>query len=616
MNNWQELVPFYVAGMLSPSEHAAFEAFMFQSRECQQAVAEWKGIASAVREESESRSKRLPPLSKSVLSQMNIQPHVMRNGQSTESLEETVMAYNAPRVEYAEQQRISRMGSVPKKRVPRNNTPIIAFTALVAAAVMLLACAAGLFYALQTDDRDSSQEASRPKNTPTAIETFVNPSQNATSTTVGLSTLEPTPPQQGIGGAGGGIATIDESITTFSGAPAFVPSPTALPSEAPLDQDEYTLTIDRFGTTVFNEVISYPTGDARDIIQLELAGLTETDNYRELQITVYCIGENTEALRWYWGDTTSLENTFICGQTGSLVLSNSSNREKLALTFQENSPQSVVAYTVAIAPTLLGGTPVVTATPLPPQTAPQDSDPHIFSVQPDLTQQMKEALSGPQGDSADNITMNLYFANPGTRYEFSLLLTCTGYQTVHVRWLIGNSETAHYCGEEVPGIFFSTADNQKLVSVFLDDVGSANYVEYTLIAKPVPTTPTPIPNGSSSAPNDAEPHDFIVTRTSSNTFSDQVSSPTGDMLDRIHMTVSDMQPGEARNLEISMTCSGEGVEGLTWTTLVGQKTNTCSGTLYATLTDANNKISFDVTFSSGFSGGANVFYTLEVREAP
>ncbi len=618
MNNWQDLVPFYVAGQLAPQERAAFEAFMMRSPECQQAVAEWQNIAREVWEEVHTRSNHLPPLSQSLRSQLNVQPSVMRNGRDAALLEETVIAYHAPRVEYAQPMRPS---TPPKKR---GNPRIFAFAGVAAA--LMFVCAGVIFFALQNsstndDNTDSPEVASRPKDTETPLGTPQPTTTliNATSTTVPIvvatdsTTILPTPTQLPVN-SGGGVGSAGVTSITETPLPppvfSYLASPTAFPSEAPVDQAQYDISVDSFAVTTFNEIISFPIGDLSDVLALTVKG----SEARDLQIAVYCFGENTDAMRWHWAG--NIENPFRCGETQILALANGTSGT-LTLTFDEGSTPSITAYTVSITPKLPGGGALPTPTSLPVEIAPQDIDPHNFGVQIYTAQKFTEALSMPMplGDSADNINLTLYWAESDSiRYEFNLLMTCTGSNTSALQWTVGNSDTRYYCGHEVPEVFLSTADSTKLISVFLEDNGDANYVEYTLIANPQPIEPTPAPDGSNAAPADAEPHDFVVTRSTSNKLTDRISYPTGDTLDRIHLTVADMQPGEARELEISLTCTGTGTENVIWTTLVGQKSNLCGGVLYATLTSDNNRMSFDVTVNAGFSSDTNVTYTLEVRE--
>lgn len=643
MNNWQELVPFYVAGLLSPREKAAFETFLRQSAECQQAVAEWQAIANAVREEAASRSSHLPPMAKIA--------HPTRNGHNLDSLEATVPAYKPPRVEYAD---------VPLTKAKRR--PVLPIFA-AAAALMMAVCAGILFLVLQSSDSDPDR-GSPSKSTPTVertptvqatLTTIPNLSQcsisspvevdiyaepDADSTPIGI--LQPGTYLQSIAKTGNwyGVSLTNNTMGWVRGedvqltgaceallapttelpgstpAPTlnFIPSPTAIPTQAPQDAD-YELALDRFAATSFNDMVSFPDGDTIDQIELELTGLTEDvdNNYRELQITVTCLlGENMDALRWYWGEDTPLSSSFRCDETGSLVLSNSDNRETLIITLPEGSPRSIVSYTVSINPTLLGGTPVATATPMTPPISPPDTDPHNFPIDPTTTRQMSEQVSVPGsiGDSADNILLTLTNSTFGQRYEFKLLLICS---SPNIRWRVGNSETTHVCGEETSEVFLSDADHQKLVSVFMNDYGAASLAEYTLIAQPISSEALATPSGVAF---DSEPHDFIVTRSGSNRFSDQLSYPDGDSLDRIHLTFADMLPGEAREVEISLLCAGTGMEYITLKILNSDKSNACTGTLYATFTDQNNQITFDISFLEQVTGTALVGYTLEVRETP
>ena len=63
---WEELIPFYVTGMLSPAEHQQVEQHLATCESCQKDVDEWVDIANAVHAFATDHSKELPPLSAEV----------------------------------------------------------------------------------------------------------------------------------------------------------------------------------------------------------------------------------------------------------------------------------------------------------------------------------------------------------------------------------------------------------------------------------------------------------------------------------------------------------------------------------------------------------------------
>lgn len=60
--SWQEQIPFYVAGQLSPEERAALDRHLSSCEDCREAVWIWSLVASAVREDSAARVGYVPPL--------------------------------------------------------------------------------------------------------------------------------------------------------------------------------------------------------------------------------------------------------------------------------------------------------------------------------------------------------------------------------------------------------------------------------------------------------------------------------------------------------------------------------------------------------------------------
>ncbi|MCC6805463.1 MAG: zf-HC2 domain-containing protein, partial [Anaerolineae bacterium] len=67
-NNWEEMLPFYIAGTLPKNDLRRLENHLAGCAECRKSLAEWQRIADAVREDAASQMRDLPPLAPRVLS--------------------------------------------------------------------------------------------------------------------------------------------------------------------------------------------------------------------------------------------------------------------------------------------------------------------------------------------------------------------------------------------------------------------------------------------------------------------------------------------------------------------------------------------------------------------
>ncbi|HVU11462.1 MAG TPA: zf-HC2 domain-containing protein, partial [Phototrophicaceae bacterium] len=79
-NNWEELIPFYIAGTLPKAEAARLESHVAHCDDCRKSLDEWRQIASVVRADAASQLRDLPPLSARVLQVANGQASVRRYG--------------------------------------------------------------------------------------------------------------------------------------------------------------------------------------------------------------------------------------------------------------------------------------------------------------------------------------------------------------------------------------------------------------------------------------------------------------------------------------------------------------------------------------------------------
>lgn len=121
---------------------------------------------------------------------------------------------------------------------------------------------------------------------------------------------------------------------------------TAVPV-APPDSDTYLFTVDRNAGGQFGEVISAPTGDTTDRVELVAANLTTTppDNYREFRVTLVCVGAGVGAVRWGAGDAPALP----CNTTTTVPLLAGANRQPLTITA---TGAAYVHYTLSVQPVL------------------------------------------------------------------------------------------------------------------------------------------------------------------------------------------------------------------------------------------------------------------------
>ena len=120
----------------------------------------------------------------------------------------------------------------------------------------------------------------------------------------------------------------------------------ALPS-APLD-DTFWFGVDRDNGGVFNETLSSPVGDASDTIEVIMSNLTSTapNHFREMTLTLYCHGFNTENIRWGLPDNPSL----YCGQTVTTAFIHSANQQTIQIVPLDSKSQMYINYTLVVAP--------------------------------------------------------------------------------------------------------------------------------------------------------------------------------------------------------------------------------------------------------------------------
>jgi hypothetical protein len=121
----------------------------------------------------------------------------------------------------------------------------------------------------------------------------------------------------------------------------------AIPS-APADAQAYLLQADRDGRGSFREEISAPDGDTSDLVWVRVVNLDSVspNNYREFVLTLDCVGEGSEVLRWGSPTDPSLK----CGETVVLPFLNTSAERPIVVLFPTGSPQSHVDYLLSMLP--------------------------------------------------------------------------------------------------------------------------------------------------------------------------------------------------------------------------------------------------------------------------
>lgn len=161
---WEELIPLYVAGLLSEEKRADLEAVIARSEYARQLVEEWKLIARAVQDETSSRATSLPPLSPLIRAQMRSSS----NGNAGHFAQTTETALTLYPLKAAQQQR---------RYQPYNRRQINRFSAALAVAVLLMIFMGGLI--LRTVGKNSQNKFGSPNHTATLTSEAPTPTYTA-----------------------------------------------------------------------------------------------------------------------------------------------------------------------------------------------------------------------------------------------------------------------------------------------------------------------------------------------------------------------------------------------------------------------------------------------------
>jgi len=115
---------------------------------------------------------------------------------------------------------------------------------------------------------------------------------------------------------------------------------------APRDAYMHVINVDRDGDARYVNAISTPDGDTRDLLMVVVINLFSEppNNYRERVISLNCIGEGSDYVRW----GVSTRPTLRCGDMITLPFLINNHRQTFAVTFTPNAPQSYVEYELSV----------------------------------------------------------------------------------------------------------------------------------------------------------------------------------------------------------------------------------------------------------------------------
>ena len=140
----------------------------------------------------------------------------------------------------------------------------------------------------------------------------------------------------------GAVATLDGDCNALP----VVRNP-AIP-DAPNDAGSFLVQVDRDGSGSFRNAISFPSGDTSDVVWVQVINLYSAppNNYREFVLTLDCVGEGSEFVRW--GSVSS--PTLRCGSSIVLPFMITSAQQPLIIQLPARSRQSYVQYRLNVLP--------------------------------------------------------------------------------------------------------------------------------------------------------------------------------------------------------------------------------------------------------------------------
>ncbi len=240
---------------------------------------------------------------------------------------------------------------------------------------------------------------------------------------------------------------------------------------APMDEDQHVLSIDRNQGGVIQQSVSFPNGDAHDMIAVYAHNLltTSPNNFRQVAFVMQCSGSATENLRW--GQDNADKG---CGDTLMLTLTQAEAVRYLQVHIPNTAGQSFIDYTLYALP-----------------SAPTD-DTFWFGADREYGGSFSETVSSPMGDTGDSIQIamsNLTSIEPNHYREMNLTLYCDGFNLENIRWGLPDSPNL-LCGQTVTTTFIYSANQQNIDVITLDSTAQT-YINYTLVVAPKPIVVDP-----------------------------------------------------------------------------------------------------------------------------
>jgi len=336
---------------------------------------------------------------------------------------------------------------------------------------------------------------------------------------------------------------------------------------APPDADPRALYLHPLDAVTHVDQVSMPEGDREDILIVDAAGVRTDQLPRAYTLSLDCEGTNSTSLRLDAGAGRtiacggSLTHTFDAagasgrdsGQTGApamptlaldprptLAPSGDPSRLALRVFLLDSAGPGLVTYVLRAAPEGSVG------------EAPQVFNDYTINASSTTVTTFTQTLTASQQDYLRVHFPDLVNAH---RQAFDLVLECSGVGTGAVAAYTSVGDTFG-CGDSVYGEFDSgssgAAPGIDVIVAFGSTDGQVG-VTYTLRIEPASPYAPIAPDDSAS-----EPYQLAIATTALTVFSQQISAPQGDMVDRIAGMIPDMIGGQSagRDFTFWLECAG------------------------------------------------------------
>jgi hypothetical protein len=336
---------------------------------------------------------------------------------------------------------------------------------------------------------------------------------------------------------------------------------------APPDTDPRTLYLHTLDAVTHVDQVSMPEGDREDILMVDAAGVRVDQLPRTYTFRLDCEGSNSTSLRLDAGGG----RTITCG--GSLTHTFDATGEAIRDSSQTGAP-AVPTLTLGTRPTLTPAgdlarlslrvflldsagpglvTYVLRAAPEGAAVdAPQVFNDYTINAASTTVTTFTQTLAPSQQDRLRVQFPDLVNAH---RQAFDVYLECSGVGTGAVAAYTSVGDTFG-CGGSFYGEFDSGASGAIAgIDVILEFGSTPGQVGVTYTLRIEPASPY-APN----APDDStsEPYQLAIATTALTVFSQQISAPQGDTLDRIAGMIPDMIGGQSagRDFTFWLECEG------------------------------------------------------------